>query len=151
MRSIHAVLHRLMKSLGRVTVVCLFLGLWTATLGAQPTTGITTGGKVAALSTDDIITRPSLDYPYEDRRNYHQGRGLYRVILDSKTGRAGNVTVIKSTGWTSLDNAAVRGLRQLRMKPGKWKQVDFPVAYEMARSREEAMEKMRRRQAPNPR
>jgi TonB family protein len=147
--SIHAVLHRLTKSL---ILGVLVFGLWTANLRAQqPATGITTGGKVASLSKDDIITRPALDYPYEDRRNYHQGRGLYRVTLDPKTGWARNVTVLKSTGWTSLDNAVVRGLRELGMKPGKWKQVDFPVIYEMARSREEAMEKMRRRQAPNPR
>lgn len=134
-----------------ISGVCLALGLWTATLGAQPASGITTGGKVSAFSVDDIITRPSLNYPYEDRRNYHRGRGLYRVILDPKTGWARNVTVIKSTGWTSLDNAALSGLRELRMRPGKWKQVDFPIEYTISRNREEAMEKVRRSQAAAPR
>lgn len=142
-------LHRFTKNV--ISGVCLALGLWTAKLGAQPASGITTGGKVSAFSMDDIITRPWLNYPYEDRRNYHQGKGLFRVMLDPKTGWARNVTVIKSTGWKSLDNAALSGLRELRMRPGKWKQVNFPITYTMARNREEAMEKMRRYQATNPR
>jgi|GEM_PF-3815373 len=142
-------LHRFTKNV--ISGVCLTFGLWAATLGAQPASGITTGGKVSALSMDDIVTRPSLHYPYEDRRNYHQGTGRYRVMLDPKTGWARSVMVIKSTGWTSLDKAALSGLRELRVRPGKWKQVDFPVTYTMSRTREEAMEKMRRHQAAKPR
>lgn len=88
-----------------------------------------------------------MEYPYEDRRSYHEGSGLYRITLDPETGVVRNVTVLKSTGWISLDNAALRGLRQLRMKPGKWKQVDFPFVYMLSRNREEGLEKIRRLRA----
>jgi TonB family protein len=96
---------------------------------------------------EDIIKTFPPEYPYNDRRNYHQGKGLYRVTVDRKTGWVTNVTVIKSTGWATLDDAAVSALRQWRLKPGKWKQFDFPVTYEMARSRDDAMEKIRHLQA----
>jgi len=43
-----------------------------------------------------------------------------------------------------LDEAAMSALRQWRVKPGKIKSFDFPVTYTMARSREDAMEKIRR-------
>jgi TonB family protein len=125
---------------------------------AQSVSGITASGKIVTFAPtqrlpwmDDVIARMPFEYPYADRRNYHQGKGLYRVSLDTKTGLVRNVIVIRSTGWATLDDAAVRAIRQLRMKPGKWKQFDLPVNYEMARSREEAMEKMRDRQGPNPR
>ena len=147
MTSIRAVLGPFARSLICDVVVCLVLGLSTAKLGAQVMTGITTGGKVAKFPVDDIITRPDIEYPYEARRSDHQGRGLYRVTLDPKTGWVRNVVVIKSTGWTSLDNAALRGLRQLHLKPGKWKQVEFPFLFTLSRSREEATERVRRLRA----
>lgn len=140
-------LRRFTRSLIGGVFVCLVLGLWTAKLSAQPATGITVVGKVAVFSVDDIITKPHMEYPNEARRNNHQGRGLYRVFLDPKTGWARNVAVLKSTGWRSLDNAALSGLRELRIKPGKWKQVDFPFLFTLSRSREEATERIRRLRA----
>lgn len=139
--------HRLRRNLLCGAFVCFALGLPPTNLAAQPATGITVGGKVAAFSVDDIITKPLLDYPYEARRSNQRGVGLYRVLLEPKTGWARSVMVIKSTGWTSLDQAAISGLRELRVKPGKWKQVDFPVDYSVSESREEAMEKIRRLRA----
>lgn len=135
------------RSLVRIVFVCLVLGLWSPKLEAQPATGITIGGKVAKFPVDDIINKPHFEYPNEARRNNHQGRGLYRVFLDPKTGWARNVAVLKSTGWRSLDNATLSGLRELRLKPGKWKQVDFPFVYTLSRSREEATERIRRLRA----
>ena len=73
-----------------------------------------------------------------------RARACFVSPLDPKTGWARNVTVIKSTdGHRSTSQAVLSGLRELRMRPGKWKHVDFPVVYKMFRSREEAMEEMR--------
>ena len=56
------------------------LGLWTAKLGAQPASGITTGGKVSAFSMNDLYDKTVAAYHLnEDRRNYHEGKGLFRV------------------------------------------------------------------------
>ena len=94
----------------------------------------------------DILVKRAPEYPVEDRRAYHQGRGIFRIVFDTKTGWAKEVIVRKSTGWQTLDKAVITAFRQWRVKPGKWKQFDFPVTYQMSRSREEAMEKTRQLQ-----
>jgi TonB family protein len=125
---------------------------------AQSEIAITVSGKVVTVAPGqkppwraDLINIVPIEYPYRDRMRNNQGSGLFRVTLDPKTGRVTDVTVRKSVGYTTLDDAAISALRQFRMRLGKWKQFDFPVTFEMARNREEAMEKMRRRQAPAPR
>lgn len=50
---------------------------------------------------EDIIKGVPPEYPYNDRRIYQQGKGLYRVTVDRKTGSVTNVTVIKSTGMSN--------------------------------------------------
>jgi TonB family protein len=81
--------------------------------------------------TDRIIFRRP-DYPLDDRSARHEGQGLFRIILDTKTGLVTQVTVIESTGFASLDTSAIQALRMWRFKPGKWKQIDMPVEFEMA-------------------
>jgi TonB family protein len=70
-------------------------------------------------------------YPFADRQRYHQGSGLFRITIDSKTGAAAHVTVLRSTGYASLDNSAMVALARWRWKPGTWKQVDMPITFEM--------------------
>lgn len=142
----------------RVAFVALVLGVSSANLLAQAAIGITASGKVVTSAPEraspwmhDVIKTVPPEYPDRDRMLNNQGSGLFRVALDPTTGLVKDVIVRKSTGYASLDNAAVSALRQWRMKPGKWKQFDFPVTYEMARSREDAMQKMRQRQATKPR
>ena len=134
--------------------LCLVFSISAAPLGAQEEIVIKSKTKARPSASnnkspqmEDILKKVSPEYPVNDRRNYHQGRGIYRVFVDFKTGWVTNVTIVKSTGWQSLDAAAISALRQWRVKPGKWKHFDFPVTYEMSRSREEAMEKIRRLQA----
>ena len=100
---------------------------------------------------EDIIKRVAPEYPYEDRRNYHQGKGLYRVFVDLKTGVVTNVITIKSTGWPTLDAAAINAFRRWRLRPGKWRQFDVPMTFRMSRNQEEAMETIRRLQATDAR
>jgi TonB family protein len=145
-------------NLTRAAFVCFALSVAPAKLFAQPEVAITASGKTVTVATGqkppwraDLINIAPVEYPYRDRMRNNQGSGLFRVTLDPKTGRVTDVTVRKSVGYTSLDDAAISALRQFRLRPGKWKQFDFPVTFEMARNREEAMEKMRRRQAPAPR
>jgi TonB family protein len=83
--------------------------------------------------TRDRILYRHPDYPYEDRARYHQGDGLFRIMLDPKTGLVTQVTVIKSTGFASLDNSAVAAIRKWRWKPGTWKEIDMPIRFQMTR------------------
>src|SRR5262249_30993191 len=69
---------------------------------------------------DLIKTAPPL-YPYADRAQRHQGRGIFRLMLDQKTGGVIQVIVEKSTGYKTLDDSAIVALRQWRFRPSKWK------------------------------
>src|SRR6266404_7828232 len=60
---------------------------------------------------DDRVAAFAPDYPYADRAQHHQGVGLFRLTLDLKTGSVSKVTMLKSTGFTSLDGCAVASFR----------------------------------------
>ena len=64
-----------------------------------------------------------------DRFPGPQGRGLFQLKLDLKTGYVTNVTVVRSTGFAQLDTLAVDALRRWRWKPGKWKEIEMAVAF----------------------
>jgi TonB family protein len=97
--------------------------------------GMTAEGKLVGIDPDvkplatDILARPAPEYPLEDRRASHQGSGLFRIVFDPKTGRVKEIIVRKSTGWPTLDNASIAGFRQWRVKPGKWRYIELPIAY----------------------
>ncbi|MBA3961182.1 MAG: TonB family protein [Chthoniobacterales bacterium] len=80
----------------------------------------------------DVIKAVGFEYSFQDRRNHNQGAGVFRLVLDLKTGRVTNMMILKSTGIRSLDQSALNALRQWRWKPGKWQEVDFPVSFGMA-------------------
>ncbi len=81
----------------------------------------------------DRVTYRAPEYPYDERAHYRQGDGLFRITLDVKTGLVTGVSVIKSTGFASLDKSAVAAIRRWRWKPGKWKEIDMPIRFQMTR------------------
>jgi len=72
------------------------------------------------------------EYSDRDRRLYNQGVGVFRQTLDLKTGVVLNVTVVRSTGTSTLDRSVLVALRQWRWKPGKWKEIETSVTYRMS-------------------
>jgi len=70
-------------------------------------------------------------YSYGDRLTRRQGEGLFRISIDLKTGFVRQVTVVRSTGFWSLDTSAVNALNKWRWKPGTWKEVDMRVRFVM--------------------
>ena len=80
----------------------------------------------------DRVKAVGPEYPYADRARHHMGIGRFHLVLDLKTGSVANVTVIKSTGFPTLDAAAIAALRQWRWKPNSWKEIELPVTFEMA-------------------
>jgi TonB family protein len=77
----------------------------------------------------DVIHSVTPDYPYNARAVRQQGTGLYRLILDLKTGAVIRVTIIRSAGFGKLDDSVITALRQWRWKPGKWKEIGLPVTF----------------------
>jgi TonB family protein len=80
---------------------------------------------------DDTIKTVTPDYPYEYRSRHHGGNGLFRTTLNVNTGSVTDVAVLKSTGFSMLDSCAIRALRKWRWKPGRWKEIDVPIAFEV--------------------
>lgn len=80
----------------------------------------------------DVTKQPMPKYPYADRARHHMGRGLFRMEIDLQTGSVQKVTMIRSTGYNSLDEAATQALEKWRFRPNSWKEVTFPVEFVMA-------------------
>jgi TonB family protein len=116
---------------------------------AQTVTGIRADGKIVRVAAGqsfpwlgDLTKTVGPEYPSRERQLNHQGAGIFRVAVDARTGFVINVTVLKSIGYERLDQAVTSALRQWRLKAGTWKQLDFPVIFEMARDRQDAERKM---------
>src|SRR6266403_1089369 len=82
---------------------------------------------------NDVVHMAQLEYPPSERAQNHQGSGLLRLTLDFKTGSVAQVAILKSTGYSALDNSAVVAFRQWRWRPGKWKQIDVPMTFTFGR------------------
>ena len=81
----------------------------------------------------DRLKAVAPDYPYGDRAQHHTGTGRYRLQLDLKTGGVTRITIIKSTGFRTLDNGALVALRRWRWKPGRWREIEMPVTFRLER------------------
>jgi TonB family protein len=79
----------------------------------------------------DLVFAPKPDYPYSERSHHNEGTAVVRMDIDLKTGNTTYVTLIRSSGFPKLDEAAVRALARWRFKPGKWKEAEVPVTFTM--------------------
>src|SRR5438128_11852391 len=66
----------------------------------------------------DLIQSATPEYSYAERAARHQGRGVFHLTLDAQTGFVRDISVRRSTGYSTLDAAAVAALRQWRFRPG---------------------------------
>ncbi len=67
-------------------------------------------------------------FPYEARRGVWSGRGVYRAFLTPE-GKVSRVLILLSMGHPVMDEAVVRAAMQWRAKPGRPKEVDFPMIF----------------------
>jgi TonB family protein len=65
-----------------------------------------------------LIYHPQPEYPIQARALRATGAGLFLLRVRVSTGRVIDVQIIKSTGHAILDDAAMRGLKQRRFRPG---------------------------------
>lgn len=68
------------------------------------------------------------EYPWTALRNRVAGRGAYRAFVEPD-GKVTKVTVIKSAGLRELDDAVIHAALGWRAKPGKKREIDFPIAF----------------------
>jgi TonB family protein len=80
---------------------------------------------------NDRVKFVAPEYPYSERLHRHEGQGIVQLTLDLKTGLVTTSTVIKSTGFSTLDNCAVSAFQRWTWKPGKWKEIDLPVTFRL--------------------
>ena|SRR5205823_1262581 len=60
--------------------------------------------------------------------NWPEGKGVFILRLDTKTGKVVSVSIAKSMGAMILDQSAVAGLKQWRFRPGP-KSVRIPFEF----------------------
>jgi TonB family protein len=77
----------------------------------------------------DAVRKRKPDYPYKERTQHHEGSGLFRLTLDLTAGSVTKIDVVQSTGFAGLDESCIKTFRDWRWKPGRWKEVDFPVTF----------------------
>jgi protein TonB len=83
------------------------------------------------------LSNPRPDYPEEARQMRQQGVVLVNVEVDAD-GRAGEVSVSRSSGYPQLDEAAVRAVRRWRFEPARAgglpvsSRVEVPVRFSLS-------------------
>ena len=81
-----------------------------------------------------MLAMPRPKYPYEARARHITGRGMYEILMDTKSGMVTRVVVVQSTGSKLLDEAAVDAFSRWRARPGKISRIRLPVNFTLARS-----------------
>jgi TonB family protein len=69
------------------------------------------------------------EYPAALRHRGITGRGIFLLRIDSKTGDVIEVKVIKSTGYTVLNELAAKGFLQCKFQPGGRTEMKIPYEF----------------------
>lgn len=77
----------------------------------------------------DAVTKPDAEYPEWGKNHHERGMGVFRMSVDSKTGKVTHVSTVKSTGFRDLDDAAITALGRWRWKPGTWTETDMAISF----------------------
>jgi protein TonB len=72
----------------------------------------------APIFNADYLDNPAPEYPRLSRRNGEQGRVVLRVLVNA-AGRADDIEVRASSGYSRLDQAARDTVRRWRFVPAK--------------------------------
>ncbi len=72
--------------------------------------------RTIAITAVEYLTPPTLDYPLASRRAQEQGQVHVRVLVDAR-GAPQQMSVIRSSGFTRLDESALATVRATRFKP----------------------------------
>jgi TonB family protein len=76
-----------------------------------------------------IIEKPTPEYPIVARQLRIEGSGFFVLHINQETGTVESVAVMRSTGHTVLDQAAVGGLKRWRIKARTMGRIGIPVRF----------------------
>jgi len=74
--------------------------------------------RIPAQYKKDTISAPDPEYPIKAQHLGYQGQGIYRLLINPKTGTVDEVKVMKSTHSRELDASAVMTLFNWKFRPG---------------------------------
>ena len=107
-------LARLSKCMKRPLGILLTL-LFLAVLAPCYATDVVT---IDAKYKKDTVSSPDPEYPIKAQHLGYQGQGIYRLIINDKTGVVDQVQVMQSTHSRELDASAVMTLFNWKFRPG---------------------------------
>jgi TonB family protein len=96
----------------------------TQIFAAPPPAPVITGPELLQVF---IRPRPP-EYPYEARVNGWSGKGIYRAFVTPE-GKVSRVIILHSAGHSVMDDMVIRTAMHWRAKPGRPKEVDFPIIF----------------------
>jgi TonB family protein len=77
------------------------------------------------------LASPDPEYPMKSQHLGYQGQGIYRLVINKKTGMADEIKVLKTTGHRELDASAVMTLLNWKFQPGTIDHRDVLVVFQM--------------------
>jgi TonB family protein len=76
-----------------------------------------------------LIKKVEPEYPPGVVLHMAEGRGLFRLTINPKTGEVDEVKIVKSCGYQTLNELAAKALLQWRFQPGARGPVEVPVEF----------------------
>jgi TonB family protein len=102
-----------MKTHLKILLTLLFLAL-----GFVPSLRASDVVIIDAKYKQGTILATDPEYPLHAQHLQASGQGIYRLIINTKTGLADEVKVLRSTGYRELDASAVMTLFKWKFQPG---------------------------------
>ena len=100
-----------MKTPLRILLILLFLAVLTPSFATDIV-------RIPPQYKKDTLAAPDPEYPIKAQHLGYQGQGIYRLIINDKTGTVDEVRVMKSTHYRELDASAVMTLFNWKFRPG---------------------------------
>ena len=76
-----------------------------------------------------LIKKVEPEYPPGVVLHMAEGRGLFRLTINPKSGEVDEVKIVKSCGYKTLNELAAKALLQWRFQPGTRGPVEVPVEF----------------------
>jgi TonB family protein len=76
-----------------------------------------------------LIKKVEPEYPPGVVLHMAEGRGVFRLTINPKSGEVDEVKIVKSCGYKTLNELAAKALLQWRFQPGTRGPVEVPVEF----------------------
>ena len=113
-----------MNSPLRILLTLLFLAVLTPCLATDVV-------RIPPQYKKDTLAAPDPEYPIKSQHLGYQGQGIYRLVINKKTGMADEVKVLRTTGHRELDASAVLTFMNWKFPPGTVDHRDVLVVFHL--------------------